>query len=39
LINNTLIPISKEFKEFIISAMNSWGCGSFHKRWYCLGVH
>jgi len=23
LINNTLIPISKEFKEFIISAMNS----------------
>ena len=24
MINNTLIPISKDFKEFIISAMNSW---------------
>jgi hypothetical protein len=23
-INNNLIPISKDFKEFILSSMNSW---------------
>lgn len=30
MINNTLIPISKDFKEFIISAMNSWS-GAFYE--------
>jgi hypothetical protein len=24
MINNNLIPISKDFKEFILSSMNSW---------------